>query len=134
MADRPAYWIRQALKNLDYAADSANTGQHDSACFAAQQAAELAVKAVHERLGHPHGRPTDPHDVWDLLRELPPRIAVPHPIYDAARTVDHLHLAVRCHKPDAPEWEADLSDEDSENAIRCAESIIDFCKTASGVR
>ncbi|MGB9626653.1 MAG: HEPN domain-containing protein, partial [Phycisphaerae bacterium] len=43
--------LTQALRNLDQAADSAAAGRHEWACFAAQQAAEMAVRALHLGLG-----------------------------------------------------------------------------------
>ena len=48
-------WFRQALKDLEQANSSRAEGRHDWACFAAQQAAEKAVKALHLRLGQEAG-------------------------------------------------------------------------------
>jgi HEPN domain-containing protein len=125
MADRPAYWFSQALRNLDYAADSAESGQHDSACFAAQQAAELAVKSVCERLG----QPTSNHDIWELLRSLPESLAVTKELYDAARTLEFLHLQVCCaHIRLARSPALELDRTDSAKALRCAEAIVEFCR------
>ena len=47
MSDRSQDWLDQALRNLDQAVDSAAADRHEWACFASQQAAEMAVKAVH---------------------------------------------------------------------------------------
>ena len=125
MADRPAYWFNQALRNLDYAADSAEHGQHDSACFAAQQAAELALKSVCERLHRPIGN----HDIWELLRSLPPEMNVTKELYDAARTLEFFHLQVCCaHIRMARSPALELDRNDSTKALQCAESIIEFCR------
>jgi len=47
MANRDRDWLRQAHRDLEQAEDSRRTGHHEWACFAAQQAAEKAVKALH---------------------------------------------------------------------------------------
>ena len=51
MADRSRDWFRQALHDLDHARSAATSGHHDWACFAAQQAAEKALKALAGHLG-----------------------------------------------------------------------------------
>jgi len=47
MPSRAADWYQQAQRDLEQAASSQREGRHEWACFAAQQAAEKAVKAVH---------------------------------------------------------------------------------------
>ena len=51
MSDRSGDWFSQALRNLDQAVESAAAERHEGACFAAQQAAEMAVKAGHLKRG-----------------------------------------------------------------------------------
>ena len=51
MAERSRDWFRQALHDLAHARSAAGAGDHDWACFAAQQAAEKALKALAARLG-----------------------------------------------------------------------------------
>ncbi len=46
MANRAGDWFNQALRDLEQAEHSRQTGHHEWACFAAQQAAEKAVKAL----------------------------------------------------------------------------------------
>lgn len=41
----------QAVRDLEQAEDSRGKGRHEWACFAAHQAAEKAVKALHLHLG-----------------------------------------------------------------------------------
>ncbi len=45
-------WV-QAQADLEHARKSLEAGDYEWACFAAQQAAEVAVKAVLERKGAP---------------------------------------------------------------------------------
>ena len=47
MADRSGDWMRQAEGDLEHAGLSACEGDYEWACFAAQQAAEKAIKAVY---------------------------------------------------------------------------------------
>ena len=51
MAERSRDWFRQGLHDLAHARNAADTGYHDWACFASQQAAEKALKALAGRLG-----------------------------------------------------------------------------------
>ena len=51
MADRARDWFAQADKDLDMARLARSSGSHDWACFASQQSAEKAVKALHLHLG-----------------------------------------------------------------------------------
>lgn len=44
-------WLEQARGNLAHAQRSVDMGDHAWACFAAHQAAEAAVKALHMRHG-----------------------------------------------------------------------------------
>ena len=67
MADRARDWLAQAERDLEQAEDSRAAGRHEWACFAAQQGAEKAVKALHLHLGQEAWG----HVVARLLQELP---------------------------------------------------------------
>ena len=71
MAQRWRDWLAQAEHDLEQAAASRNDGRHDWACFAAHQAAEKAVKALHLSMGQEAWG----HVVARLLSELPDRAA-----------------------------------------------------------
>lgn len=47
MPSRARDWLAQALVDLEEAQDARRAGRHEWACFAAQQAAEKAAKALH---------------------------------------------------------------------------------------
>jgi HEPN domain-containing protein len=51
MPDRSQDWLTQARRDLAQAQDSRRAERHEWACFAAQQAAEKAVKALHLACG-----------------------------------------------------------------------------------
>ena len=125
MPDRSTDWLTQALRNLDQAADSAAADRHEWACFAAEQAAEMAVKALHLKLGQEAWG----HVVRRLLEELPDRVAVSSDLLDKARTLDLYYIPTRYpngHEVGAPgEHYGQLQ---SDEAIRYAREIIDFCR------
>jgi HEPN domain-containing protein len=122
---RAGDWFQQAVRDLDQAEDSRRAGRHEWACFAAQQAAEKAVKALHLRLGQEAWG----HVVAKLLQELPPAAAVSAPLVDKARVLDNFYIPSRYpngHPAGAPfEHYGPLQ---SEEAIRHAREILDFVR------
>jgi HEPN domain-containing protein len=124
MPDRSKDWLAQANRDLDQARASMRDGRHEWACFAAQQAAEKAVKALHLAKGQ---------DIWGhvvarLLRELP--VSVPGPLVEKAQVLDHHYVATRYangHPEGAPfEHYGPLQ---SQQAIDYAGEIIEFART-----
>jgi HEPN domain-containing protein len=73
VATRWADWYAQARHDLEQATASAEAGRYDWACFAAHQAAEKAVKALHLR----QGQEAWGHVVARLLSALPEPVAAP---------------------------------------------------------
>jgi len=76
---------------LEQARHSREAGRHEWACFAAQQAAEKAVKALHLYLGQ---------EVWGHvvargLSELPPGVEVPPELVEQARVLDNFYVPTR---------------------------------------
>ncbi|CAN5691982.1 hypothetical protein BH23GEM3_BH23GEM3_05700 [soil metagenome] len=67
MPNRSRDWCRQAERDMGHARRSGGMGDHEWACFAAQQAAEKALKALlQDRGGEVRG-----HSALALLRLLP---------------------------------------------------------------
>ncbi len=126
MPDRSRDWLRQAEKDLDQAEDSRRTGRHEWACFAAQQAAEKAIKALHLSLGQEAWG----HVVARLLRELPPAAAAPEELIQKAHVLDAYYIPARypnSHPEGAPfEHYGPLQ---SEEAVRYAREILEFVRT-----
>lgn len=91
MVDRSRDWLRQAVRDLEQAEDSRRAGRHEWACFAAQQAAEMAVKALHLRLGQEAWG----HVIATLLQEMPSSVSVPEDLVDKARVLDNLYIPTR---------------------------------------
>jgi len=125
MVQRAQDWFRQAERDLEQAEDSRRAGRHEWACFAAQQAAEKAVKALHLY----YGQDAWGHVVARLLRELPPQAAVPAPLIEKARVLDSFYIPPRCPNSFAEgapfEHYGPLQ---SEEAIRYAREIVDFVR------
>lgn len=125
MANRAQDWFRQAERDLEQAKDSRAAGRHEWACFAAQQAAEKAVKALHLA----KGQEAWGHVVAQLLAELPASVQLPELLLDKARVLDAFHIAPRYpngHPAGAPfEHYGTIQ---SEEAVRYAGEIIAFVR------
>lgn len=126
MPNRGRDWLHQALRDLDQAEDSRRAGRHEWACFAAQQAAEKAVKALHLHMGQEAWG----HVIAKLLRELPEPVQVPEGLIDKGRVLDTFYIPPRypnSHAEGAPfEHYGALQ---SEEGIRYAGEIIAFARS-----
>ena len=126
MPNRARDWLNQALRDLDQAVDSRQAGRHEWACFAAQQAGEKAVKALHLHLGQEAWG----HMIARLLVELPEAIRPPVALVDKGRVLDTFYIPSRypnSHPEGAPfEHYGPLQ---SDEAIRYAGEIIDFVRS-----
>ena len=89
MPNRAIDWFRQAERDLEQAVASSRDGLHEWACFAAQQAAEKAAKALHLA----KGQEAWGHVVARLLTQLP--FAVPPDLIEKARVLDNYYVPTR---------------------------------------
>lgn len=89
MVDRSRDWLSQAEQDLRHAERSRAADEHNWACFAAHQAAEKAVKALHLS----SGQEAWGHAVARLLEELP--VAVSKDLVDAAKVLDAFYVPSR---------------------------------------
>lgn len=125
MPNRGRDWFAQAVRDLAQAQDSQRAGRHEWACFAAQQASEKAVKALHLHLGQEAWG----HVVARLLRELPETVPVPRELVDKGRVLDNFYIPSRypnSHPEGAPfEHYGPLQ---SEEALRYAGEILEFVR------
>jgi HEPN domain-containing protein len=125
MANRAFDWFSQAERDLDHAKASRRDDRHEWACFAAHQAAEKALKALHLH----NGQEAWGHVVARLLRDLP----VPYEpkLEDKAKVLDAFYVPTRYpngHPEGAPhEHYGDLQ---SGEAITYAGEIIEFVRAA----
>ena len=124
--DRSLDWLKQAQRDLEQARDSQNSGRHEWACFAAQQAAEKAAKALHLYLKQ---------EAWgyvvaQLLMEIPESTAVPHDLIEKGRVLDNFYIPTRYangHPSGAPYEHYGVLQ--SNQAIQYASEIIEFVRT-----
>ena len=123
MPNRARDWFRQAERDLEQAVASSRDGLHEWACFAAQQAAEKAVKALHLA----KGQEAWGHVVARLLAQLP--LAVPPDLIEKARVLDNYYVPTRYangHPEGAPFQHYGALQ--SGGAIDYAREILDFVR------
>jgi HEPN domain-containing protein len=124
MADRSRDWFSQAERDLDQAKASQKDGRHEWACFAAQQSAEKAAKALHlwlkqEAYGHMVAR---------VLKELP--VFVPAHLIEKAKVLDGFYVPTRYangHPEGAPFEHYGIMQ--SRDAITYASEILEFVRS-----
>lgn len=125
MPNRAKDWLAQAVRDLEQAEHSRQASRHEWACFAAQQAAEKAVKALHLT----HAQEAHGHVVAKLLRDLPRLAAPAADLIEKARVLDSFYIPTRYpngHPAGAPfEHYGPLQ---SEEAIRYAREILEFVR------
>jgi HEPN domain-containing protein len=91
VANRSSDWYRQAERDLEQAHESRVSGRHEWACFAAHQAAEKAVKALHLHLRQEAWG----HVVARLLSALPAEAAATPELVDKGRALDNFYIPTR---------------------------------------
>jgi HEPN domain-containing protein len=125
MANRYKDWYRQAEADLTHARNALQSGGFEWSCFAAQQAAEKAVKAVFlHRNQEAWG-----HTVTALLGNLP---GTEH-LSDRAKTLDKHYIPTRYPNGfDAGAPTDFYTQADAAQAISCAEEILAFCRDQIG--
>jgi HEPN domain-containing protein len=124
MPTRHEDWLRQAKRDLGHARRAAEDGDHEWSCFAAQQGAEKALKAVYQRIGAVAWG----HSVTNLLTNLPQEHEADPELIDRAKALDKHYIPTRY--PNGFERGAPMdyyTHPEAERSIRDAEAIIHFC-------
>ena len=126
MASRAPDWFRQAEADLEHARHALRGAHHEWACFAAQQAAEKAVRAAHAALGHEAWG----HVVTELLEALRASVRdIDDGLMDRARALDKLYIPTRYPNGLAGGAPADFyTRPEAERAIGDAEAIVELCR------
>jgi HEPN domain-containing protein len=126
VSNRAADWLAQAERDLEQAADSCEAGRHEWACFAAHQAVEKAVKALHLELRQEAWG----HVVARLLNDLPDSVEVESGLVERARVLDNFYIPTRYpngHPAGAPfEHYGALQ---SEQALEYAGTIVEWVRS-----
>ena len=129
MGNRHADWLRQAEADPQHARNARRTSNHEWACFAAQQAAEKAVKALVMKLG---GEPRG-HSVTVLMGGLAERLDVPDTLVDAAKRLDKHYIPTRYPNGfDAGAPTDYYTDQEADAAVADAQRILRFCRDSLG--
>jgi HEPN domain-containing protein len=84
-------WFRQAEKDLQHAKRSIDVGDFEWACFAAQQAAEKAVKSLYQSI---HVDALG-HSVSRMLQDLPVSFRPPEDLLERAKELDKHYIPSR---------------------------------------
>lgn len=129
MPSRARDWLRQAEHDLAVARTTCDAGQFDWSCFAAQQAAEKALKALYQ---HHHA------EGWGhMLARLVEALMTDEPevrrYLDAAKVLDKYYIPTRYpNSLDAGAPADAYTAAEAEQAMRHATDLITFCKTRCG--
>jgi HEPN domain-containing protein len=126
MSGRAADWFRQAEADVRHARRSRDDGDHEWACFAAQQAAEKATKAAHAAIGQEAWG----HVVTELLDALRPQVpGIDETLLDRARALDKLYIPTRYPNGLAGGAPTDFyTRPEAERAIADAEAVLAVCR------
>jgi HEPN domain-containing protein len=125
MPERSEDWMKQAVRDLKTAEEMAKSESFEWSCFAAQQAAEMAIKAVFQKLNAAAWG----HSVLDLLKVLSKKTTVSEDLLNCARTLDRYYLPTRY--PNSFESGSPyeyFTRKDAEDALVYSRRIIEFCK------
>lgn len=123
--DRSADWLAQADNDLAWARHSADGGFHAQACFAAQQAAEKAIRG----LILAHHDVSRGHSLLHLLGKLPLSMEVDEELSMCAAELDQYYIPTRYPNGFAAGSPFEyFSTSLSKKAIVHAQRIIDFCR------
>jgi HEPN domain-containing protein len=130
MAERSKDWLGQAERDLRHARNARAAGDHEWACFAAQQAAEKAVKAVYQRLGLEGWG----HSVKQLLEDLAQAEDIPAQLREIGLYLDRFYILTRYPDgfPQGVPGEYFIQ-RDSDEAIDHAERILAFARERLGL-
>jgi HEPN domain-containing protein len=116
--------MMQAQRDLEHGRHAAAGGFHEWACFSAQQAAEKALKALHQHTA----QEVWGHSVRYLLDALPADFAVTPALQDCGRILDRFYIPTRYPNGFDQGKPGDYYvAADSEVAFGCAEAILRFC-------
>jgi HEPN domain-containing protein len=124
MSNRAPDWLKQAEYDLRHARNALKDEDFEWACFAAQQSAEKAVKALFLSLG---GEGLG-HSITRLLSDLTRKVSVPDVLFSASKHLDKHYIPTRYPNGFDAGASGDYYTKDEvRKAIEDAVAIYDFC-------
>ncbi len=125
MASRADDWFKQATRDLEHARHASEAGDFEWACFAAQQAAEKALKALYQAAAAEAWG----HSVFGLLQSLPGDIPAGADLKDVAKELDKHYIPARYPNsfPQGAPYEF-YTPAEAKKAVADAERILRFCE------
>ena len=125
MGNRYLDWFRQAEADLRHARHALDTGSFEWSCFAAQQAAEKALKAVFQK----SSMEAWGHTLTALIGNLPPSAHTTDRLIERAKMLDKHYIPARYPNGFESGAPTDFYTEmEARHAIEYAEEILDFCR------
>ncbi len=122
-------WLRQAEADLRHSRNALQSGDYEWSSFAAQQAAEKALKAVFLR----RSMEAWGHTVSVLIGKLAETLPVPDNLVQLAKMLDKHYIPARYPNGFDSGAPTDFyTQPEAEAAIRNAELIIEFCRRQIG--
>ena len=124
MPSRAQDRFNQTERDLGHAIHSVEAEHYDWSCFAAQQAAEKALKAVYQALG---GEARG-HDLDGLLEGLGERVDIPNGLADQVSELGKHYITTRypnAHAGGAPFNH--FTRAEAQRAIEYAQEVLRFC-------
>lgn len=126
MPSRVEDWLRQSERDLQHARNSLKDGDYEWACFAAQQAAEKALKALYQRLaGEAYG-----HSILKMMKDLPKSVRPVPDLMKKGADLDKFYIPTRY--PNGFDWGAPMDyfeKQDAAKAIEDAAEVIRYAKS-----
>jgi len=118
-------WLRQAKRDLDHARLALSGGNYEWACFAAQQSAEKAVKALFLKMNYSAWG----HLVSALLQQLLKPCQVDEALIKAGKGLDKHYIPARYPNsyPQGAPFDY-YTEEEAKRAIGHSEQICSFCE------
>ena len=117
-------WWKQAEADLRHAKVALKAGSFEWACFASQQSAEKALKAVFEN----RGVSIWGHSVFRMLEALKEEVSLTEGLETCAKILDKHYIPTRYPNGLAEGCPAEFyTKEEAERAICCAEEVLRFC-------
>jgi HEPN domain-containing protein len=129
MSNRAQDWFRQAQADFQHAGNALISGDYEWSCFAAQQAAEKAVKAVFQD----RGLEAWGHTISALLGGLGGQIAVAESLLESAKILDKHYIPTRYPNGFDSGAPTDFyTRSEAQAALGHAEEILGFCENHLG--